>query len=445
MDSDPNRHTITADSFGTAIWVITPGGLSHGKSLIKAMPDAHLYVSKTMADTCPLLDFLDVESTKDRHGVERFSVFEKLATALKQAFADYRAHVFIFSTGIAVRLIAPMIQSKLHDPAVVVMDDQAHHAVSLISGHLGGANELATEVSRITGATPVITTATDVNDLPSIDMIAKKCRLSIENPEMIKSVNMTFLQKKRVGIIDPDQIVTPHIPVQFKYELSPSFTEEMDTVFPSPRVDETQPCLSQKDIRQWVGSVCKNTVSTKNHKDVLLSKSANLGETLSSIEGTHEKMSMDAPTVWICCSDQILEVPRETLTLRPPTLVAGMGCNRNTSMAELKALLISTFENERLSMESLMAIATTAVKADEKGLLELAEKMNKPILFYEKDELNSVETIQNPSDMVEKHLGVKSVCEAAAILATRHGELIVPKIKRGNATLAVARQKVGFL
>ena len=69
----------------------------------------------------------------------------------------------------------------------------------------------------------------------------------------------------------------------------------------------------------------------------------------------------------------------------------------------------------------------------------MAKTLNKIILFYEKDELNLVETIQNPSKMVEKHLGVKSVCEAAAILATQNGELILPKIKKGNATLAVAK------
>ena len=365
----------------TAIWAITPGGLIHGKKLLEGLPGSHLFISSAIADAWSLSEILEA-----RDG-ERpcFTLFDKLGSALAAEFAHFSAHICIFSTGIAVRLLAPMIQSKLKDPAVVVMDDCARHAISLISGHLGGANELVSVVSAITDADPVITTATDVNGLPSIDMIAKRAHLVIENPEMIKTVNMAFLKKRKIGIIDPDDLITSQIPMQFRT---------------SPKI--VQP----------------NTPS------------------LFMDEGIENE-----PTVWVCCSDQIIPVPRETLILRPPILVAGMGCNRNTSMDELMNFLLTTLKEEHLSIHSLTAIATTTVKANEAGLLEMAKILNKTILFYEKDELNSVETIQNPSKMVEKHLGVKSVCEAAAILATQNGELILPKIKKGNATLAIAKPR----
>ena len=85
------------------------------------------------------------------------------------------------------------------------------------------------------------------------------------------------------------------------------------------------------------------------------------------------------------------------------------------------------------------------VKSGESGLLALALSLDVPLRFYDKDTLNSVENIQNPSKTVEKFLGVKSVCEAAAILASHNGKLVVPKIKQGNATLAVARIEPDFL
>ena len=345
------------------IWAITPGGISLAMKLKQGFPGCGVMVSAgAMVDN------------KLPRGVV---VFKTLRTALADSFLQYDAHVCIFSTGIAVRLLAPLLVSKLHDPAVVVMDDRGMHSISLVSGHLGGANELAHRVSDVTGARPVITTATDVNDLPSIDMIARACGLIIDNPGLIKTVNMAFLKKEMVGLIDPLPCLVKAIPQGF-------WTEQE--------------------------------------------------------QGKNEKKGVS-----IQCSDRVFPVPRETLVLRPRSLVAGMGCNRGTLETELMALLTSSFLDLGLSLKSLAALATTEVKANEPGLLSLAENLNVPLQFYDKDTLNSVENIQNPSKMVEKHLGVKSVCEAAAILASHNGKLVVPKIKKGNATLAVARIAPDFL
>ncbi|MGD9224385.1 MAG: cobalamin biosynthesis protein, partial [Desulfobacteraceae bacterium] len=79
------------------------------------------------------------------------------------------------------------------------------------------------------------------------------------------------------------------------------------------------------------------------------------------------------------------------------------------------------------------------LKADETGLLALSREEKLPILFFSKEELNSVTTVLTPSEAVRRAVGVRSVCEAAAILAAGNGELVVPKQKRRNATVAVAR------
>ena len=128
-----------------------------------------------------------------------------------------------------------------------------------------------------------------------------------------------------------------------------------------------------------------------------------------------------------------------TLILRPPTLTAGIGCNRDTAMQEMKALLERVFEQFHISLHSLIGLASIRLKADEAGLLLLAENMDLPLYFYDRQELNQVKTIENPSLMVEKHVGVKSVCEAAAILAAKNGTLLVPKHSTKNATVALAR------
>ncbi|MBF0234879.1 MAG: cobalt-precorrin 5A hydrolase [Desulfamplus sp.] len=354
------------------IWAITPGGVKIGQKLGLSIPDCDFLVSQTIADS------LVVPGDT--------VVFEKLSVMFSKLFRKYCAHICIFSTAIAVRMAAPLLESKLVDPAIVVIDDRGVHAISLLSGHLGGGNQLALDVARITGATPVITTATDINHLPSIDMVAKKENLLIQNPEMIRKVNMAFLQDKKIRILDPLNIVTPHIPEQFRWSES----------CPNSYV-ATVIC---SDMERPEAGVAK--ISLYNGR---------VGEA----------------------------VPRETLILRPASLMAGMGCNKGTTVEELLEFLTTAFEENNLCLNSLAGIATTSVKQDETGLLELAQRLGKPILFYDKAALNSVETIENPSDMVEKHLGVKSVCEAASILAAHNGNLIVPKIKRGNATLAVAR------
>ena len=115
-------------------------------------------------------------------------------------FSIDEALIFIGSCGIAVRAVAPFIKSKTGDPAVVVIDELATYAVSLLSGHLGGANELATELSGLTGALPVVTTATDRNGVFSIDAWAKKQGLTIANPERIKSIAVRLLAGEQVGL-----------------------------------------------------------------------------------------------------------------------------------------------------------------------------------------------------------------------------------------------------
>jgi cobalt-precorrin 5A hydrolase / precorrin-3B C17-methyltransferase len=107
--------------------------------------------------------------------------------------------VFIMASGIVVRTIAPLLKDKRTDPAVIVLDEKGEHAVSLVSGHLGGANALAKEIARLVGGQPVITTASDVSDLPALDLWAEEQDLTVDDwPEMTKTaaklVNRRFLK-----------------------------------------------------------------------------------------------------------------------------------------------------------------------------------------------------------------------------------------------------------
>jgi len=343
-----------------AVWAITPRGAKLAKKIAKSLADVDLHFSSKLGP--------DFQSELEKENIP-YSIFKSLSIKLSEVFNDYEGHIFIMSTGIVVRLTVPLVRHKTIDPAVVVVDEAGRHAISLLSGHIGGGNSLTKRVASLIGADPVITTATDINGVPAIDLLAGQRGLVIENPEAIKRVNMAFLTGRKIDLHDPLGLLVDAIPDSY----------------------------------------------------------------LLTTGGSDE----DVARVFI--DDAVTDLPAQTLVLRPKSLVAGMGCNRGTSMEEMKSLLYQVLDEFRLSPASLRGIASIDIKADEPGLLELAKDLELPVVFYDKEELNKVKNIKNPSAMVEKHTGAKSVCEAAAILSAKRGKLIVPKHSTRNVTVAIAR------
>ncbi|MBI5593818.1 MAG: cobalt-precorrin 5A hydrolase [Deltaproteobacteria bacterium] len=361
------------DSRQLAIWAITSDGLSLALKLRDAFPGV-VHVPGNLLP-CPAPCFS----------------FSRLADCVKDRFSLFKEHVFIMSTGIVVRVIAPCIASKTKDPAVVVMDEKGRHVISLLSGHIGGANRLAMAISEKLQAAPVITTATDLHQVPAIDVIAVDNGLFIENPEAIKTISMAFLNQIPVYLHDPyhwlDKIA------------------ELDNMI--PQTAESM-MMGQEEVTK-IGS--------------------------SALPGFRFS---DPPEAVVVVDDRLMRFPDSSLILRPKSLIAGMGCNRNTSANEIREFLVDKLIQFGLSLNSLKCIATIDIKSDEAGLLEVARSLHVPIRFFTREELSEIDS-PNPSDIVNKHIGVPSVCEAAAVLASEKGELIVPKQISPNVTLAIAR------
>ena len=121
---------------------------------------------------------------------------ENLNAWTKEQFSLRNAIIFIGACGIAVRTIAPFLKDKLTDSPVLVLDEAGNYVIPLLSGHVGGANEIALLLAELLGAVPVITTATDINNAFAIDVFAKKHDLSIDKKEGIKKVSAKVLEKK---------------------------------------------------------------------------------------------------------------------------------------------------------------------------------------------------------------------------------------------------------
>jgi cobalt-precorrin 5A hydrolase len=288
--------------------------------------------------------------------------------------------VLIMATGIVVRMVAPLLASKETDPAVVVMDDAGRFAISLLSGHLGGANELAERCAAATGARAVITTATDTNNLPSFDLLAKEQGWLIDDISRVKILNTLLLDNEEIAVVD--------------------------------RTGQARAWLRDRGRIVFYDTFAEATAS--------------------SAHGFLFVTNQHLP----------LQVSRENLLiLRPRNLVLGIGCNRGTPVDEIETFVARHFKEVCLSLNSVCSVASVAAKRDEAGLIAFAASLGVPLHCFESTDLSRVAFPSPPSEHALTAVGVAGVAEPAAILASGGGVLLVKKVKSGNVTLAVAERK----
>lgn len=345
-----------------AIYAVTPKGVELARIIADALGGS-VFVPMRM---------VDADSETQEIG------FESLRACVTEGFGHFSAHVFITAAGIAVRAIAPHLVSKDVDPAVVVMDQNGRHVVSLLSGHLGGANDLATVVAQLVGGVAVITTATDTEKLPSLDLVAVEVGCTIHNIGAVKHVNGALLADEKVLLDDPADVLGLKHGAFEKYflaaELVP-FSEE------------------------------------------------------------------DAPSVVVSWrSAELLEPEEKTLLLHPKVLCVGVGSKRGVPKEAVLGLIRDTFQKRDLALESVAYLASVDAKADEEGIIEAAEELGVPFVSFAADVLDGV-NVPNPSDAPKRAVGTKSVAEAAALhcASLKHGaRLVVEKEKGDGVTCAVA-------
>ena len=285
--------------------------------------------------------------------------------------------VFLMASGIVVRMVAPLLESKEKDPAVVVMDDAGKFAISLLSGHLGGANELAERCAFISGARPVITTATDANNLPSFDMLAKEQGWAIDDISRVKTLNSLLLDGEEIAVVDPGG-----------------------------------------QTRCWFHGRGK----------------LSFYDTMASAMNSRARGFLLVTNRHIPSQSQ----PDNLLILRPRNLALGIGCNRGTSAEEIDSFVTIQLRQAFLSMNSVKCIASAAAKRDETGLIAFAAQHSIQLVFFKSEELNQVTVPSPPSHHALAAIGAKGVAEPAAILASGNGRLLLRKVKFENVTLAIA-------
>ncbi len=189
---------------------------------------------------------------EERHirAIHKTSKEYKISNEVRVDFYEADGLIFISSTGIAVRMIAPLLVHKFEDPAVLVINDMGTFTVSLLSGHVGGANEWTMKISKYLGNTPVVTTASDVRGIEALDVFAKKHDLFIDSAEREKEIMTMLLNGARIGWYSEMDLAI-HAPVIVSKDLNCREMEgwvfisstEMDTAVPSVRLIPRNLCV----------------------------------------------------------------------------------------------------------------------------------------------------------------------------------------------------------
>ena len=312
-------------------------------------------------------------------------------TNVGKRWKDFDAFVFIGAMGICVRTIAPYIKDKHEDPAVVCVDSMGVNAISVLSGHIGGANNLSRDIAAMIGAREVITTQSDNAGLWALDTFEVRFDWPIASDDDMNQCIFAFVNREPTALL---------------LEARDEGTDYLEATKPEhvTIIDH----ISEADPKKYKLLII---VSPYAHQ---------------------------AP-------DGLLE-----LHFVPMVGTVGFGLAHHPDDYEDIYDQIDEAFTKFGYLPCSHKYCTIDVKADEEFVDMLEMEYGEEVVFFTADELAAVE-VPNPSDTVEKHVGTPSVCEAAAILGSNNGKLIIPKVKGKNWTAALAidyqhlRQKTGHI
>jgi len=286
-----------------------------------------------------------------------------LGDRVRRLWPEVDGLVLVCATGIAVRVIAPLLGDKHEDPAVVCVDDGGRWAIALAGGH-HGANALATEVASLLGAEAVVTTATDSADLPALDMLPGfRCAGDVA------AVTRAWL-------------------------------------------DGSPPTVDASDLPHWP-----------------------LPAALMSA------LSVGGPGGAVVVTDRVVPEAAGTVVLQPESLVVGVGSSSGAEAGGIAELLAGALAEAGLSRDAVGLVASVDLKRGEPGIVALAAELGVELRTFPADVLAG-QDVPTPSDVVAQAVGTPSVAEAAALVAAGPGaQLVVPKRRSSEATVAIARRR----
>ena len=344
----------------TSVLAITKNGVNIGENLKKLFPDWSIFAPSKLAT--------------DAVGITWYS--EPTTEKIIELFKNNNALICIFSLGAVIRLIAPYLKDKKTDPAVIVIDDKTNFVISVLSGHIGGANELTEEIAEKLGSLPIITTAADVNKTIAVDLVGREFNWKIDDDSTVTKISAHMVNEEPIGV------------------------------------------FQEAGEKNWYKKLPKNVIIYENIEDLKKSNSK----------------------AHLIISDKIIEekISKESVIYRPASLVIGIGLHWDTSKETIREGIEFCLEKFKLSSKSIAKLVSIKKPEDVQGLIDLGIEMGIQVEYVNREDLAEI-SAPNPSETVKAFEGTASVSEAAAIKVS-NGELIVEKQKfPPNLTIAIAR------
>ena len=343
-----------------SVLAITKNGIKIGEKIKKIFPDWDIFAPSKL--------------TTEVTGITWYS--EPTIEKIVELFKNNNALICIFSLGAVIRLIAPYLKDKKIDPAVIVIDDKTNFVISVLSGHIGGANELTEEIAEKIGALPVITTAADVNKTIAVDLVGREFNWKIDDDSTVTKISAHMVNEESIGI------------------------------------------FQEAGKKNWYKKLPKNVL---------------IYESIDDLKKANSKAHL-------IISDKIIddEISKESVIYRPPSLVIGIGLHWDTSKETIRDGIKFCLDKFKLSSKSIAKLVSIKKPEDIQGLIDLGKEMRIPVEYVNREDLAMI-SAPNPSETVKAFEGTASVSEAAAIKVSK-GELIVEKQKfPPNLTIAIAR------
>ena len=342
-----------------SVIAITKNGIKIGEKLKELFPDWKIFVpSKFSNESKKIICYSNPTSEK-----------------IIELFQNSNALICIFSLGAVIRLIAPHLKDKKTDPAVIVIDDKTNFVISVLSGHIGGANELTNQISDKLDALPVITTAADVNKTISVDLVGKEFEWKIDDESSVTKISANMINEEPIGV------------------------------------------FQEAGNKKWYEKLPRNVTIYDSLDDMKNSKSES----------------------YLIISDKIIEnLSKESVIYRPQSLVIGIGLHWDTSKETIIQGIDQTLKKFNLSPKSIAKLVSIKKSQDVEGLKEVSTEMNIPVKYIEREELAKIST-PNPSKTVKDFEGTASVSEAAALLVSCGELIVEKQKFPPNLTIAIAR------
>ncbi|WP_299252796.1 precorrin-4 C(11)-methyltransferase [uncultured Aquimarina sp.] len=295
------------------------------------------------------------------------SVVPSITNYLESNFEKLDGLCFVSALGICVRTIAPFIKDKKTDPAVICVDDFGKNIQSVLSGHQGGANDLALKVAQLVGGTPIISTSSDVQGIWTLDTLGKQFNWQTESKQSIKDEMALFVNNKRTALLlDINDKGTEYLEKN-----CPHFV----TVF----YDEKKIDHSQFEL---------------------------------IIAVTYKLYDFSIPSLFYV----------------PKVLSIGSGCSKTLDSELFDTVLKEKLKNEGLLFSAIKNFGSISIKSEQQAYLDWSKKNNIPFKTFSAEIINTI-TVPNPSVVVHEKIGVDGVSESTSLLLSHNTKLLVEKQK----------------